>query len=1067
MLQSHKHEWVRKFLPAVLLLTIAISSVYLTVNAQELNSLKAFNADNPLSYQSVGTIEQDKEGFMWFGSQEGLHRFDGYTFKSYHHEGVDQNTLSSGPIGALLVDRTDNLWVGTRGGGLNLFRPSSQDFQRINSKTTDISLTNDDINALIEDSNGNIWIATENGLNILMREQQPWVIKQVFNQSNNPRSLTNNSVQTLLQVSPEHVWVGTNNGINVFDLQGNFVNTIALEKDGLSPVDSKLISVLYQQRGGDIWIGTAAGGLIKFDHLSNDLVHYAFDEKDATSLISNAIEAIYQDSSDRIWIATDKGLSIHHKTLNNFDRYSHVATDPNSLANNFVLTLFEDNNQMMWIGTFSGANRWDPTLTTFKQYNTLQRPTMVDSHISSFSQSNEQAIFFSTYGGGIYQLSLDNDKVTQLELNQAFKDLSVTKLLAEKDVLWVGTRSSGLYKVQLSTKKIVHYQHDDKKADSLSNNSITDIIKDNHANLWISTFYQGINRLNNNETFTRFQQTSPLSDKGPSTNNILQMMTDHQGYLWLATYGAGINRFDSASKTFKHILHSDDKADSLSADMSWIMYQDNEKNLWVGTQAAGLNVLTMDDQEKDNFSFTRLGLTDGMKSRTVYGINQDSEGNIWFSTNIGISRYSPKHKGFKHFGITHGLLDLEYNHGVVFRGLDNTLYFGSPKGFNSINPDTALNSLPAPKVHLTNILKLNEPMVFDVALAKLDALTFEHSDQVISFEYVGLNYVDPQSTRYRYRLLGFDSQWIDAGKLKRATYTNLPSGDYRFEVVAGNNDNIWSNPGRSLAITVKPAPWNTWWAYLLYTLLVAMALLTYSRMVNRKLLDEQQQKLLLTQQVEEKTQEFQSKNVELEHANKQLENAATTDKLTGVKSRRYLDIYIEQASRLMSQIHQNILPVQRSILPRLYLFMVRVNNIDQVSNSQLINLTDLLLYSRNPDDLVIRWSNDTFAIIGYEKERNARDLASRLGDRFSPIFGEETRVDMAYSFYPFNFEQPMALSWDQVSVITEFGLNQVSNNNQINWLGLYAPKVQPFHYLDALKLKDIGELGMLIDIRQG
>jgi len=368
-------------------------------------------------------------------------------------------------------------------------------------------------------------------------------------------------------------------------------------------------------------------------------------------------------------------------------------------------------------------------------------------------------------------------------------------------------------------------------------------------------------------------------------------------------------------------------------------------------------------------------------------------------------------------------------------------------------------------VRLTNIFKLNEAMKFEQSLSSLESLLLDYSDQLISFEYVGLNYADPETTRYKYRLLGFDDEWIDAGKLRRATYTNLPQGNYQLQIIAGNSDNVWSKP-YLLNINMKPAPWNTWWAYLLYAVLIAFLLLAYSRLLNRKLLVEQQQKAFLKQQVQEKTQEFHLKNVELEQANQQLEDAATVDKVTGVKSRRYLDIYIEQASQLMSQIHENILPVQRSILPRLYLVMIRLDNIEQVTNSQLVDLTDLLHYSRNSDDLVIRWADDTFVIIGFEKDDNARDLVTRLANRFEQALGHDIKSGMAYSFYPFNLEQPMALSWDQVSVITEHAL-KVAGNNKMSWLGFYSPKVQPFNYLDVIQQQDVDELSKLVKLKQG
>ena len=1049
------------------LYSLILLSVFFTSNAQELNLLKSFGVDNPMSYQFVRTIAQDKSGFMWFGSQVGLHRYDGYQFLSFHHDASNSNSLSSEIISRILVDSSQQVWVATRGGGINIFRESSQDFRHITTKTPDITLSDDNVNAILEDSSGNIWVGTENGLNIIIRSGDEWQVLKLKQELGNPNSLAHNSVKAMEQVSGNLIWVGTNGGgISVFDLKGNFIKSIKDVEKNVKSATNKLINALFQDNQNNTWIGTVESGLMRYQPSNDRFYYYKFDKNDLTSIASNTIEAIYQDSNDRLWVATDKGLLIYNDKEDNFKRFNHSSNNPNSLSNDFILTFFEDKNQMMWIGTFSGVNRWDPNMTTFSQYNDQRYPDISNGLITSFTQKDTNHILFSTYSGGIYQLSLDSNDISSLSFNKHFKDLRVMKLYVENNNLWVGTRSSGLYKVNLNTNEIVTYKHDSQNKQSISANSVTDIIKDSRGVMWVSTFHQGLNKLNKDNSFTRYTSIEPLTTDKPSSNHILQILEDKQGYLWLATYGGGLNRFNTSSEIFTHIKHDDKIHDSLSSDLTWILFQDEEENMWAGTQTDGFNILTKENLYKENYSFGHLNIIDGMKSQAVYGINQDSTGNIWFSSNQGISRYSPQHNHFKHFDTSHGLVDLEYNHGAVFKGEDNTLYFGSAKGFVSVNPDNISDSKKAPEVRLTNIFKLNEAMKFEQSLSTLTSLLLEYSDQLISFEYVGLNYADPESTRYKYRLLGFDQEWIDAGKSRRATYTNLPAGSYQLQVIAGNNDNIWSEPGLSLDIVVKSAPWNTWWAYIIYAALIALLLLTYSRFLNRKLLIEQQQKANLKQQVRDKTQEFHLKNVELEQANQQLEDAATVDKVTGVKSRRYLDIYIEQASQLMSQIHDNILPVQRSLLPRLYLVMIKLDNIKQVTNSQLVNLTDLLLYSRNNEDLVIRWADDTFVIIGYEKDDNTRELVTRLTDRFAQVLGHNIKADMSYSFYPFNYEQPMALSWDQVSVITEHAL-QIARDNNMNWLGLYSPKVQPFNYLDVIQQDDVGELSQLVKIKQG
>ncbi|GAA6205909.1 MULTISPECIES: two-component regulator propeller domain-containing protein [Thalassotalea] len=1035
--------------------------------AQELNLLGSFPLDNPLSYQFVRAIAQDQHGFMWFGSQEGLHRFDGHNFVSYHHDASNPTSLGSDVISRLLVDRKNQLWVATRGGGLNLFDEKTNSFKLFTTNSVSAKLSHDNVNEILQDSQGKIWVGTEKGLNILNKVEGKWQNKVILQELGNEKSLSNNMIHALLETKQGTIWVGTNGGgISVFDLQGQFIKTIKYDNHQAIAKDGKLINSLFQDKQGYIWIGTVERGLIRFQPKLAAFKQYKFEPNNAFSPPSNTIGAIEQDSSGRLWIATDKGLLIYNPIDDNFWRFNHSVTNPFSLKSDYILTFFEDKEQMIWIGTFAGVDRWNPKMTTFNQYNAQKHPSLKSNNISAFAQSTEHIVYFSTYNGGLYQLDTRTNKIDALAISEKFANYRIMSLLSDKQTLWVGTRSSGLFNVDLNEKSIVRFQHQAKNPQSISANSITDILKDHQGTIWVSTYHNGLNRLNDDGSFTRYVATSPASNKGPSTNHVLQIIEDKQGVIWLAAYGGGINRFDPLTETFMHIQHVDGDITSLSSDLAWVLYLDSHENLWVGTQAAGINILKKQEIDSQSFTFEHLNSKDGMKSQTAYGINEDKQGNIWFSSNKGISQYSPKAKRFKHYDTSHGLRDLEYNHGVVFASFDKTLYFGSAKGFISIHPDSVSEQSKAPVVKLTNIYNLNQAMVFENGLNTLKELTLDYKDQLISFEYVGLNYSSPESTRYRYRLLGSESEWIDAGKQRRATYTNLPQGTYTLQIIAGNSDNVWSDP-YELTIVMHPAPWKTWWAYMIYVAIIALALLSYSRFLNRKLAIEQLQKLDLKKQVEEKTQKYLAKNTELELVNKKLEQAATIDKVTGIKSRRYLDIYIEQASQLMNQIHQNLLPVQRNILPRLYILMININDINTVSNSQLVNFTDLLLYTRNHDDLLIRWSDDTFAIIGYEKENNAAELSTRLVNRFNSVFDQTISLNIAYSFYPFNREQPVDISWDQMSVLIEKGLRLINQYPEYSWIGLYEPKEQPFEFIDILQVHTLDALKDKVVLKVG
>ncbi len=1050
----------------IFIILLLVSNVAL---AEQVKLFKSFTPDNPLSYQFVRSIVQDDDGFIWLGSHEGLHRYDGKHFVSYHHDAQIENSLSSDVVSTMLIDSKQRFWVATSGAGLNLYQELSKNFQHFSTLTEDAKLTNDVINSLFEDSEGKLWIGTEKGLNILSVKDNHWHVQQIVQVLGNENSLTHDTIHDVIQVNNNEVWVATHGGgISVFSLQGRFIRAIKFGDSNSSSYSNKFVNSMFLDNKQNVWIGTVDSGLLKYHLPSKQLQQYQYNEKDQHSITSNNIKEIYQDSKQQLWIATDKGLIIYQENTDNFKRYNHAATDPFSLNNDFILCFFEDKNNMMWIGTFTGVNRYDPNMASFRQYSSINHPALSNNNVTSFSQLDPERILFSTYSGGIYQLSVSDNVITQFQLDDYFSELRImtTYIDHKTNSLWLGTRTDGLYQINLTSKAVVHYQHEPDNIDSISANSITDIVKDLNGNIWVATFHQGLNKLNSDGSFTRYIKQQSQPSLGPSSNHILQLLVDVDGTIWLGTYGGGLNRFFPEKNQFIHIKNVKGESDSISSDIAWVLLQDNQKNIWVGTQAAGLNLLSHENFEREHYTFSHFDTKDGLKSRTVYGIAQDKEGDIWFSTNKGLTRFSPLKNKFVHFDLSHGLIDLEYNHSSVFLAADNTIYFGAGKGISSVKPEDINGLNNVPDVKLTNVMKLNEPMSFSKPLTHIDALTFDYSDNLISFEYAGLNYSNPKATRYKYRLLGFEQQWINAGDATRATYTNLPPGQYQLQIIASSSDELWSKPYQ-VEINVKPAPWNTWWAYLAYAVIIALSLLLYAKALNRKLLQEQQQKELLKQQVAEKTERYLSKNTELEHANKQLEKAATIDKVTGIKSRRYLDIYIEQASQLMNNIHQNLLPIQRSVLPRLYIVMVRINDMSTISNSQLINLTDLLLYSRNPEDLVIRWADDTFAIIGYEKENSAAELSHSLAKKLPSAFENQVCLSLAYSFYPFNIEQPVETSWDQVNVLIELGLNLVEREANVQWLGLCKPKEQPFDYLSVLQQHTLDELKNNIVIKHG
>ena len=1044
---------LKKYIYAILITCITLSTVNISYG-QSFEILKKFPIENPLSYRSINTITQDHEGFMWFGSQEGVHKYDGYDITTYLHNDKDPTSLSADVVSQVFVDSKGRIWVATRGSGLNLYVPASNSFEHINRSE---GLSNDNINVIYEDNEGKLWIGTEKGLNVLSEKNGQWNIKKIYRNPTDNKSLSHNTIQAIVQTDNTDIWIGSlGGGVSIFDKNGDFLQSIEFNKLSNNEDFAKFISALYEDKLGNVWIGTIDDGLIKVHKNKRQMDHFL--ETSEVSITSDTIESIYQDSNNNIWIATDQGISIFNEELQSFSKIQHVNNQSSSLSSNFVLTVFEDSNQMIWVGTFSGINRWDPHMATFTQYGKKNSTVYASQLITSFNAGTKNVLWISAYDGDIYTLNLDTKIVKVATQDNEFKKYRITTVLAEQDILWIGTRSSGLLKFNTVTNDVQRYVNDRMNPDSISANSITDIFRDSDGTLWISTYHRGLNKLNKNGVFTRIEYDQYQAGHGPNSHHILQILEDDSANLWLATYGGGVNQLNKNTGKFTYLTRDTNMLGSISSDLAWIMFIDSANNLWVGTQDNGINILTAKNISQQRYKFSYLNVKDGMKDQTVYGFEQDNKGNIWFSSNKGISRYSPESNLFKHFDSRHGLTDLEFNHGAVYKASNNQIFFGSAHGFSSIDPNKILEDHAAPSVRLTNIFKLNAPMTFDTALSGVKSVSFEYSDQLISFAYVGLNYSDAASTRYKYRLKGFDKEWIDAGNLRRATYTNLPAGHYKLQVLAANSDDNWSELGYTLNITVNPAPWHTWWAYLLYVFSIALLILLYSRKLNEKLVEEQRQKVSLKEQVIEKTKKYVQKNRELELANNKLEKSAIVDKLTGAKSRRYLDIYIEQTSQLMTQVHQNLQPLQRSALPRLYVLMAKISDVQTVSNGQIANLADLMMYTRNADDLVVRWAPDTLAIIGYEKDNSAAELSARLSQRLLSTFREELKVSIVYSYFPFDIEQPKRINWDQCNVLIELVLTKIAKDSAIEWVGILGPKLESFDYLETLKKTSLNQL---------
>ncbi|MBA6257839.1 MULTISPECIES: hybrid sensor histidine kinase/response regulator [unclassified Colwellia] len=821
-----------------------------------------------LSQQAVFSILQDRQGFMWFATQEGLNRFDGYQFRVFSHEANDSNSLSHDAIYTMFEDHNGLLWLGTDGGGLNRFDPISETFEHFSKKSHNLS--SDRINVIFEDKDHILWIGTDGG-GLNRFDPTTEVFQSFLHDTNSKVTLNHNNVRSIHQGKQGQLWLGTDKGINIFDINTLTFTNFTL-KDNISiKLHDYSIRSLFVDEQQRVWIGTYRNGLITIDQ-QNNVTQYKSQNEDKTSVCANTIHDIFQDNIDNIWLATDNGLCLWQPASDNFTQFRHDVKDLYSLGDNRTRTLYQDNGGVLWLGTFGGINKWSPSDFSHYRQTPNNKNSLSSNIITAFSERNNGDVWVGSYDG-LNLFNPQKNTFTRFKVDEsAASSLSDNRIMSlhsdADDSLWIGTRGKGLDHYNPKTNLFTHYTHNEKEITSLSANGVTDIYQDNQGVLWVATYTSGLNRFEPaTKTFKHFRH-DVNDDKSLSTDRILSIHQGKNNTLWLGTEGGGLNLFDPKTETVTQYLHNSKDPDSLSNNVAWSILEDPQGDLWVGTWGGGLNRWAAADRKTGKVRFKHYGKKQGLLSNVIYGIVADGQGFIWLSTNRGLTRLDPQTEQLKQYDVSHGLQENEFNHNAAMNSRHGQLFFGGSNGFNMFTPAEIKENNNQLPVLLTGLLKINKKTKFGDAVAGLNNIIFDYKDYVIAFEFAGLDYTAPEKNNYKYKLEGFDQNWIEIGKVHRTTFTNLPAGDYIFRVKGANNDGIWSEKSLALNIKVTPAPWESWWAYSLYILFVIMIFFFYIRAYKTKLHQKAEYSRHLEKQVILRTTELTTANHALEISQK-------------------------------------------------------------------------------------------------------------------------------------------------------------------------------------------------------
>ncbi len=823
-----------------------------------------------LSDSTVFCILQDSRGFMWFGTHDGLNKYDGYDFTVYRHEPENPHSLSANAVRAIYEDRSGVLWIGTDGGGLNRFEREQARFVRYQNNPGDPhSLSDNNVRSIYEDRMGALWIGTAGGLNRFDADSGRFVRYQ--NARDDPGSLSNDSVTCIHEDRSGVLWIGTSGGgLNAFDRQnGQFVRyqTGPTDPGSLSSIyevttDPKRLSndyvmSVYEDRFGLLWIGTW-GGLDAFDRDAEVFVHYPNDPNDASSLSHNYVTSIYEDREGELWVGTGGG------GLNRFDRGSGGficseanPDEPHSLSNNRIWSVYQDRSGVLWIGTGGGGlNKFDRETEKFPHYYTDPGDPNSLSHnaVSAIYQDQSGVLWIGTGGGGLNRFDRESGRFVHYQNDPddpySLSHNSVASILQDSSgTLWVGT-FGGLDRFDRENERFIHYQNDPRDPRSLSSSSARSIVEDRSGVLWVGTG-RGLDRFDGGTAGFAHYRSDPDDPHGLSHNNVLSVYEDRAGVLWIGTFGGGLNRLDQETEGFTHYQADPNDPHSLSNNNVAFIYEDSSGVLWVGTYGGGLNRL---DRESGMFVHYRYGQENGLPDDTVYGILEDRQGYLWLSTNNGLSRFDPQAETFKNYDVRDGLQSNEFTRGACYKSSDGELFFGGVNGLNAFYPSNVQHNPYVPPIVLTSLAHGGEDLHVGQAVEDVRGVTVRWPGNTFEFEFAALSYTQPEKNQYAYVLEGFEEDWNYVGTRRFGRYTNVPGGTYTLRIKGSNNDGVWNELGVSVAVTVVPPFWETWW----FRGVAALALVGFAvggyRLRVKSIEARSRQ---LEQQVEERTREIE------------------------------------------------------------------------------------------------------------------------------------------------------------------------------------------------------------------
>jgi signal transduction histidine kinase/ligand-binding sensor domain-containing protein/DNA-binding response OmpR family regulator len=799
-----------------------------TLSASDLSlNFSNLSLKDGLQNLNIKAILQDHQGFLWIGTEDGLHKYDGYNFRVYYNDIDDKSSIKNNNINGIIEDESKKLWIGTDR-GLELYDRSNDSFIHIpivdslfEGKLQEYPhITEYYIENIYKDLNNNIFIGTRHHklyrLDTLNNCIVPFC-SDIFFEEN------------LVQASDEYgnIWVSSSKGAYKFNTHTKELVHHTHEAGNSNSIASNMVFCIYVDVRNDVWIATDKG-LCRIDGKTQRMYHYTNDVERHRIIPDYFMTAIYEDSLYNLWFCTENGLFLYDSENDLFTPYFSDNDNKSSISTNRLNCVFVDRQQILWVGTQTSGIDFAPLNDPY-HFENVQMKSLLE---------------------------------TTQEVNV------VTEILTDQDGnIWMGTNGTGLHVINRETGLNKSFYHDPQNPKSIGTNTVLAIAEDLNGDLWFGGYYGGISRFRKksntfetisissnspekiknltneikdmvvagpeelliatnggglvlyhivNKTF-QFILNDPGNPNSLCSNWCTSLLKDQEGVFWIGTY-RGLSRWDRASNTFTTYFYGAGMGKSLAAYAINALFEDSQQNIWIGTP----NGLSMLDKKTEIIkNYTRKS---GLTNANIHNIIEDNQGLLWVNTNHGISMLNPKNGKLKNFNL--GMQFRQFINGSSFKDKDGTLYFGSIGGFTRFHPDEIEEDNLNVPLYITDVHLFNQPFSPEVqgkriSTGKTDQkkIVLKHWQSYFTFKYVALNYLYPSQMQYAYILEGFDTDWRYVGTERSATYTNLPPGEYVFKVKAGNKNGVWSSFATSSTLLIQPPIWQTGWAYLVYLFL--------------------------------------------------------------------------------------------------------------------------------------------------------------------------------------------------------------------------------------------------------